>query len=227
MMAVVVFDLDDTLYDELTYVRSGFRAVAQFLQRSWNLPAEPCYQRLVMRLAGGRGSIFDDVLQEFGVYSRKNVRQCLSVYRRHQPEICLFPAAEDCLRWLAPFPLYIVTDGNKLVQHNKIIALGLKERVRHCYITHRYGIKNAKPSPYCFWKICEREQVDPGQVIYVADNPRKDFVGIKPLGFKTVRILQGQYKDLVLEERFEARWRIQSLTGLTPEFLQQVLENEP
>jgi len=29
MITTVVFDLDDTLYDELDYCRSGFRAVAE------------------------------------------------------------------------------------------------------------------------------------------------------------------------------------------------------
>ena len=31
MITTVVFDLDDTLYDEIDYCRSGFRAVARFL----------------------------------------------------------------------------------------------------------------------------------------------------------------------------------------------------
>ena len=30
-MPVLVFDLDDTLYPEISYVHSGFRAVAAFL----------------------------------------------------------------------------------------------------------------------------------------------------------------------------------------------------
>ena len=35
MITTVVFDLDDTLYDEVEYCRSGFEAVAEFLA---NLP---------------------------------------------------------------------------------------------------------------------------------------------------------------------------------------------
>ena len=30
-------------------------------------------------------------------------------------------------------------------------------------------------------------------MLYVADHPRKGFVGIKPLGFRTLRVLTGQH----------------------------------
>ncbi len=33
----VVFDMDDTLYDEMTFVQSGFRSVAQYLSTRFNL----------------------------------------------------------------------------------------------------------------------------------------------------------------------------------------------
>ncbi len=222
MILVLVFDLDDTLYDELTYVRSGFRAVAEFLRREYGLAVQDSYIDMVERLQNGRGRIFDDLLIRFGLYSKRNVRSCLSIYRMHKPEIELFADAAECLQRFQHLPIYIVTDGNKLVQKNKLIALGLYHRVKLCFITHRYGVKNAKPSPYCFWKICEREQVSAQEVIYVADNPRKDFVGIKPLGFHTVRIIRGQHKDVELEAEYEAECRIHSLAELSEDLLERI-----
>jgi phosphoglycolate phosphatase-like HAD superfamily hydrolase len=38
MITTVVFDLDDTLYDEVEYCKSGFEAIAEFLA---NLPEAP------------------------------------------------------------------------------------------------------------------------------------------------------------------------------------------
>ena len=58
MGLVLVFDLDDTLYDELTYVHSGFRAVSSFLEAEYNLPAEASFPWMMERLAGGRGDSF-------------------------------------------------------------------------------------------------------------------------------------------------------------------------
>ncbi len=220
---VVAFDLDDTLYDELTYVRSGFRAVSEYLWEQYDIPLQRSYDDMIRRLANGRNRIFDSMLMQFGLYSQQTVRICLAVYRLHQPHIQLLPEAESCLRSLRHLPVYIVTDGNKIVQKNKLVALGLYNRVKFCFITHRYGIKNAKPSPYCFQKICRKEKVMPQDVVYIADNPQKDFVGIKPLGFCTVRLMQGQHRDIEMSPEYEAEYRIASLAELTEDFLVRIV----
>lgn len=212
---ILVFDLDDTLYEELTFVKSGFRAVAVYLNEHYSIPVQTGFEFMLRKLSSGRGRIFDDLLIAHGIFKKALVRKCVSIYRLHQPELKLYPEADACLERFRDYPLYIVTDGNKVVQNNKIKALGLDKRVKFAYITHRYGIKNAKPSPYCFLKICERERVTPKEVVYIADNPYKDFLGIKPLGFKTIRVLTGQYREVKISEQYEATISITSLTELT------------
>lgn len=223
---VLVFDLDDTLYDETTFVSSGFQAVARYLLEKYRLPREAALALMMKQVSLGRGRVFDDLLIRYGIYSKKLVKKCLSLYRLHQPAITLYPEADACLKRFSDYPKYIVTDGNKLVQGNKIKALGLEQRVKFCYITHRYGIKNAKPSPYCFQKICEREKVRPQEVIYVGDNPGKDFVGIKPLGYQTIRVRQGQYKEVSKPPEFEADFRIKSLAELDEVLLERIFHVE-
>ncbi|MFC7668489.1 HAD family hydrolase [Hymenobacter humi] len=131
----------------------------------------------------------------------------------------MYPDAERCLARFAEWPLYLVTDGHKEVQARKVLAMDVAATVRHAYLTNRYGRHRAKPSPHVFELICRREGVTAGQVIYVGDNPRKDFVGIKPLGFRTVRILRGNYAHLEADEAHEAHRRIHSLDELTEEFV--------
>ncbi|WP_214515343.1 hypothetical protein, partial [Mycobacterium tuberculosis] len=46
---IVVFDLDDTLYDELTYVQSGFQAVAGYLRDTYGMPAGKALDWMVGR----------------------------------------------------------------------------------------------------------------------------------------------------------------------------------
>jgi len=222
MEPILVFDLEDTLYDELSFVNSGFHAVAQFVAREWQVGAVEVYTYMRNRLSFGRGHIFDDMLSHLRIYSRRAVRQCLSVYRLHQPDIQLYPGADACLANFREHSLYIVTDGNKLVQQSKIKALGLADRVHRCLVTHRFGVCHAKPSPYCFLKICEWEKVEPQHVVYIADNPNKDFVGIKPLGFKTVRVLTGQYAQVIKSPTYEASFTIHSLTELNAELLDRI-----
>ena len=215
-MPVLVFDLDDTLYPELSYVHSGFRAVAAFLGPLLDVPAETLAAGMIAEEAVlGRGQVFDNVLRQYGRWSKALVAACLRAYRQHQPTLALFPDAERCLARFANWPLYLVTDGHKEVQARKVAALPLAGRVRYAYLTNRYGRHRAKPDPHVFQLICRREDVPPGQVIYVGDNPRKDFVGIKPLVFHTVRILRGNYAHLEADAAHEAHSRINSLDELT------------
>lgn len=219
-MRVIVFDLDDTLYDELTYVQSGFKAVAVYLEKEHGINADQSFAQMWKILEeDGRGRVFDQALRYFGLYSREKAVRCLSIYRKHKPDIRLSDEAARCLQRLSHYPLYIVTDGNKLVQHQKVLALDLYAKVKGCFITHRYGIKNAKPSSYCFEKIAELEKCPPQQIVYIGDNPQKDFVGLRPLGFRTIRLMQGQHKGRVMAENYEADRQIRSLDQLTETFL--------
>src|SRR5438270_726613 len=87
---VLIFDLDDTLYEELTYVSSGFRAVARWLETQFQWDQESSYQCMWEILERqGRGKSFDRVLQRNGKLTAALVRACVSVYRHHQPNIQL------------------------------------------------------------------------------------------------------------------------------------------
>jgi putative hydrolase of the HAD superfamily len=223
-MPVLVFDLDDTLYPELSYVYSGFRAVATFLSPRLEVPVAALTAGMVAEEAAqGRGQVFDNVLRQHGRWSKALVAACLRTYRQHRPELVLYPDAERCLTRFAAGPLYLVTDGHKEVQARKVAALHLNARVRHAYLTNRYGRHRAKPDPHVFELICRRERVAPGEVIYVGDNPRKDFVGIKPRGFRTVRILRGNYAHLAADAAHEAHQRIHTLDELTEQFVAKLL----
>ncbi|WP_172196394.1 HAD family hydrolase [Saccharibacillus qingshengii] len=216
-MTIIVFDLDDTLYDEITFVYSGFREVARFLASSYSLSEDILYADMLCELEqSGRGKVFDAALQKAGIHSRENVGSCLKVYRQHVPQIELFDDARRFLDRSAPNSLYIVTDGNKLVQHRKVLALGLYDypAIKKVYISRRFGVHNEKPSPHCFHLICAEEKVSANAVVYVGDNPAKDFVGIRPLGFRTVRIMRGNHKDVEREPHYEAEYRIHTLDEL-------------
>jgi len=212
---ILVFDLDDTLYPEITYVYSGFRAVGRLLEKTFRIPAPDSVRIMTETLEKeGRGKVFDVVLLKFGVYSKKNVKACLSAYRLHKPTIQLYEDAQKVLNNIKERRKYIVTDGNKMVQQRKVEALRLSGMFDKIFITHRYGTKRSKPDPYCFLKICTLENVDPRFVMYIGDNPKKDFVGIKKLGFKTARVKRGMFKDVIMAPEYEADFCVDSLLDL-------------
>lgn len=188
----VLFDLDDTLYPELDYVHSGFRAVARFLanfsdERDWFA------EMLQILEEEGRGRIFDRVLEQIRPTESLNVHTLLFVYRSHIPEIEL---PENSLRILrgvreSGCKTGLVTDGCHVVQRNKTQALGMEELMDVIVHTDVLGSGCWKPSPVPFEVAMRMLDLDPGQGVYVGDNPAKDFSGARSLGMKTIRIGDG------------------------------------
>ena len=214
---VVVFDLDDTLYDEIEFVKSGFYEVSKYFANKFSLEILNIYDLFLEELSkNGRGKIFDEVFKKFNILSKADIKKALSIYRTHKPSISLPIESIEILEYLQlkNIPLYIVTDGNKIVQNNKIEALDLKKYIKKDFITHRFSKKHAKPSTYCFEKIAKSENANFDEVVYIGDNPNKDFINIKKLGFQTVRIKRGMFANVELAEEYEAHFHLEELKKL-------------
>ena len=219
---IIVFDLDDVLYDEKLFFKRGMNAIVNFISTEYGISKKQILFFLKKRIKKGRVKIIDDILKKFNIYSKYMVKKCLSIYRTHFPIIQLSSDAKYCLQNLKNFSCYIVTDGNKIVQLNKIKALKISKNIKKYFLTSNYGLKNAKPSPYCFLKICNLENVRPIDVVYVGDDPNKDFVGIKPLGFHTIRVMKGRYRNLKKPKKYQSNLEINSLRELNPKLLKKI-----
>ena len=117
--------------------------------------------------------------------------------------------------------LYLVTDGNKLVQSKKIESLGLGPLFKRIFITHRFGLDAAKPSLKCFEIIRKLENVTWSELVYIGDDPNKDFINLKKAGAVTVRVMTGRFSDVKKGQEFEADWQIESL-GELPAILRKI-----
>lgn len=220
-MKIIVLDMDETLYDEQTFVLSSFRDVSKYMRQQWGVPSVAAFRMMCEELnVRGRGKVFDVVLKNYGVFSKHNVRQCLSVYRAHKPKIQLLPDAQRLLRRFKKYPLYVLSDGNPRVQRNKARALGLYTQVKQVVLTWQYGRDKSKPNPFCFFRICKLEHVSPENIVYISDDPHKDFVNIKPLGFYTIRIKRGRFAEVVLDKKHEAHKTINSLDVVSSSYLE-------
>jgi putative hydrolase of the HAD superfamily len=172
----VVLDLDDTLYPEAAYVRSGFRAVAARAQETLGVPAAEAEAELVALFEEGvRGDTFDLV----------------AAYRAHAPEIAPCPEAQALLRRLRAdgSAVGLLSDGDPAVQGRKLDALGLWEAFDAIVVTGELGPDAGKPSPRGFEEVLRRlGDAPPGEAVYVSDNPAKDFVGARRAGMRSIRV---------------------------------------
>src|SRR5882757_3201151 len=93
----LVFDLDDTLYLERDYIRSGFDAVGVWLSDTVGLKT---FSTIAWKLfeKGHPENIFALALQESGYQiDEPLIGRMVEIYRTHPPQISLPPDAVRCL----------------------------------------------------------------------------------------------------------------------------------
>ncbi len=194
MIVTVVFDLDDTLYDEVDYCRSGFASVARFLS---SLPETQTARRIYDCLwkqftVGNRTRTFNAALEELGVtYDDNLIQELINVYRNHVPQITLPDDSKEVLRQLSgKYTLALLTDGFLPAQKLKVQALGIEKYFKCIIYTEELGRDCWKPSPAGFEKMMRILNIKQQAIAYVADNEEKDFIAPNNLGFLTIQIIR-------------------------------------
>ena len=190
---MLVFDLDDTLYLERDFAMSGYRAVGRWMRKTLGVEG---FDRVCADLfeAGERRRVFDRALAKLGVPAgRIAVGRLVEGYRAHRPEIALAPDAARYLeRVRGRIPLGLITDGQAMTQWAKIRALGLEAIIDHIVVTGDWPPGFGKPHPRAFETLERTRRAAPHRMVYVADNPLKDFVTPRARGWFTVQIARAR-----------------------------------
>lgn len=187
----VIFDLDDTLYNELDYVKSGFKAVATITPQTPNT-----FERLMEYFAEGKVAI-DTLLNDSGNMSKHTKDACVRAYRDHKPDLKLTNEVKSLLIELRKHgkKIGIISDGRPIGQRTKIAALGIEEFVDEIIITDELAgtsgdIMNfRKPNDTAFTLMQRRLGVALDKMVYIADNTAKDFHACRSLGFDGIHYI--------------------------------------
>lgn len=187
----ILFDLDDTLYPEIDYVISGFRFVSSILEAKKRIDAGAAFdEMLALFEEGARGNIFNQALTHFGCdYSAACIDELVQAYRDHPPDILLPRTTRLVLEQLraARLRLGIITDGFAQAQRHKIGALMLDMVVDLIVYTDDWGRDFWKPNTFGYVAAARELSLEPASIVYVGDNPSKDFFGAKRIGMFTVQ----------------------------------------
>ncbi|QFT71153.1 hypothetical protein FIU93_30470 (plasmid) [Labrenzia sp. THAF35] len=183
---MIVFDLDDTLYLEREFAFSGYRFLDGWVKEREGLEGFGNACRVLFE-EGERRQIFNRALERLGHCGDSHlIADLVAAYRGHPPQISLAPDAARFLeRHRGPFGL--ITDGPAETQNAKIVALGLDRWIENIRKTGDWPQGYGKPHPRAYEEM-EGLAAGGGPMVYVADNPAKDFVTPKARGWITVQI---------------------------------------
>jgi putative hydrolase of the HAD superfamily len=177
--AVVVFDLDDTLYNEIDYLKSAYREISSHLDREhW----KPLYAQM-FSLYRNKQDVFSFLTKTYPVQKP----DLISLYRNHKPQIEVFSGVIQLMESIKEQggKIGIITDGRSRTQRNKIEALGIGKYIDGLVISEDIG--SEKPDPRNFEALCE--QIPARTYFYIADNIRKDFHAPNLMGWTTIGLI--------------------------------------
>jgi putative hydrolase of the HAD superfamily len=177
-----VFDLDDTLYSEIDFVKSAFKFIA--FNTESDLALELYEKMLQLFLSGGNA--FSYVLEKFPGKQR-TIDDLLYIYRNHIPEISLKEGVFEMLTNIKSKngQIGLITNGRYITQRNKIEALKLEQIIDDTIISEQFGFE--KPNEEVFKYFQKKNQKS--NFFYFGDNLKIDFISPKRLGWYCIGII--------------------------------------
>jgi putative hydrolase of the HAD superfamily len=185
--SLVVFDLDDTLYREIDFVRSGLKHVANMVLKE---EADSAYERMFKKFQQ-KEKPFDWLLSSYpDVKPPLSLQSLLDLYRTHTPNIRLNEGVLLMMEKIkqATFKVGLITDGRSNTQRAKLKALGLESYFDDIIISEEFGTCKPHVNNYLYYS-----EKYPGLTYwYIGDNLEKDFIVPLAHGWKTICVRGGE-----------------------------------
>lgn len=189
MVAAIIFDLDDTLYDEGDFFRSGFAVVAHELERRGaGTSADIAFMLERLHFAESRVGVFQKLASRLE-FPEEWIPDLVTRFREHTPRISLAADALDVLpRLRSQFRIGCITDGWAGVQRRKLDALGVEPYLHGVLLTDELGREFWKPHARAFDELRAALGGTPDTTVVVGDNPERDMAGARNAGLRSIRV---------------------------------------
>lgn len=191
MIKAVIFDLDDTLISERKYIESGYLHISKLLSSKLDMDEKEIYSLLIELFNESSKNVFNRLLDKFEInYTRNNIMELVEEYRNHFPNINFFDDVLPCIKNLKKngIKVGIITDGYANVQRQKLKAINANNYFDEIIVTDELGREYWKPHPKAFEMMKDKLNIEFNEIVYIGDNPEKDFYIGSIYPIKTIRI---------------------------------------
>ena len=176
---VVVFDLDDTLINEIEYLTSAYLEIANFLNGGHELHTS------MLKNFIDKKNVFTILIDK---YKHINLTELLNIYRSHFPEnLSVREGVAELMGYLKDESIAIglISDVRSLTQRNKLAATGLLSYFDLIVISEEFGSEKPDPANYVLFMDTYKAE----EYYYIGDNFNKDFYAPNILGWTTIGVL--------------------------------------
>lgn len=192
-MKVIIFDLDDTLISEKSYIESGYNYISKIVSSKYGIDQQYISNLLFKLFRKSSKNVFNRLYDKLGIpYTQEIIMKLVEQYRNHAPNIVFYDDVLPCLEVLKKKGIKtgVITDGYAYSQWRKLEAVQAYNYFDKIIVTDDLGRDYWKPNPKSFEIMKETFNVQYEEIFYVADNPKKDFYigSIHPI--KTIRIVR-------------------------------------
>lgn len=189
MIKGVIFDLDNTLYDEDSYFFEVFNVFCDKYKLDLNELKSIFTDEFKLKSK----DYFGDILKKINFYSSQKQNEMFEIYQNINCALCLYEDARQILNFLQQNAIKtaIITNGDIKAQKNKIKALNLYNKIKHIIYAREFGKDCEKPNSISFLKVLEVLNLKANETIFIGDNPKTDIKGARNLGIKAYRLLNG------------------------------------
>ena len=179
----IVFDLDDTLYKEIDFIKSAYIYINKYVRSRFGID----FFSQIQECIDDGINFYDYIISKLHHKHNFSIEKYLELYRFHYPKLSLSADTTEFLNNISDRKIgfSIITDGRSISQNNKIKALGLSHLAQNIIISEETGYE--KPHVNNF-KIIEKVYPDK-KFLYIADNTSKDFLAPNTLKWDTVCLL--------------------------------------
>jgi len=206
---LLLFDLDDTLISEEKWYLDKWEKCDLYIQEKYNVKG---FFEKILQIIDLKGFDYskkvDDTLVQLNVSEKIPVQEIVDYYLNVEVTPVVFSNVFLILKELKKnFHLGIITSGKKWEQILKIRLSKLDE-----FFSFVEVIENkSKDSTSPFLKCLDYFKISPTNTFYIGNDPINDFVGAKKLGIKTIRLLQGLKKDIIVNKNLDSDLNFKSL----------------
>ena len=204
MIKAVIFDLDHTLFDR----HSTLKSLVPELRKEFSVNVEMSDEKI-----GECWCYADDhfvylgwerihaYLIEKGVFvtAPPFEEYCSFMYKHFQITAVPFPGTIPMLEELRSrgYKTGLITNGFPYLQYAKVDLLGLRPYFDEIIVTGDYGVH--KPDRKIFDIMREKLGFSPEEMVYVGDNPINDIDGARGAGWKTIWMKSTLYWEEKIE----------------------------